>query len=277
MVSTLVFDTDFNNGLPSNSNSGIPFQFSGFVKTEQVQGYNNRGTGSNVFSGLFLRNDSGGDIGSGGNTGDPQIRTTLTLTGLPTHNSIDLNFLLAFIDSWDGTYYAFPGPQNDFFNITVDGRTIFSEALDNYDTYTSNDIKPGDQTYTAPSGVFLGAGQFGFNGGFIDTAYNLGLDPIFNEIPHTSSNLTIQWYASGGGWGGGINESWAMDNLAVIVNNNPPKISITDVTIAEGDTGTRNAVFNVSLSLPAENQVTVKYATANGTAVSPSDYTSTRD
>ena len=51
-----------------------------------------------------------------------------------------------------------------------------------------------------------------------------------------------------------------------------PSLTIGDVTVTEGDTGTTNAVFTVSLSAASGQTVTVTYATANGTAVAPADY-----
>jgi len=53
-----------------------------------------------------------------------------------------------------------------------------------------------------------------------------------------------------------------------------PEISINDVTITEGNAGTKLATFNVSLSSSSTDTVTVQYATANDTATSPSDYAS---
>ena len=54
-----------------------------------------------------------------------------------------------------------------------------------------------------------------------------------------------------------------------------PSISINDVSVTEGNSGTRNAVFTVSLSAPSPLAVSVSYATANGTALAGSDYTAT--
>ena len=51
-----------------------------------------------------------------------------------------------------------------------------------------------------------------------------------------------------------------------------PRISIDDVTLAEGDAGTTNAVFTVTLSEPSDQVVTVDYATAAGTAAASVDY-----
>lgn len=53
----------------------------------------------------------------------------------------------------------------------------------------------------------------------------------------------------------------------------PVTVSIADVTVTEGNSGTKNAAFNVTLSGPATTVVTVAYATANGTAQAGSDYT----
>ncbi len=57
------------------------------------------------------------------------------------------------------------------------------------------------------------------------------------------------------------------------INDNDQKLTITDVTLTEGNAGTTSAVFTVKLSAASANVVTVKYATANGTALSTSDYT----
>ena len=54
-----------------------------------------------------------------------------------------------------------------------------------------------------------------------------------------------------------------------------PTLSINDATVSEGNTGTTNAVFTVTLSSASGNAVTVDYATANGTATAPADYTAT--
>ncbi len=53
----------------------------------------------------------------------------------------------------------------------------------------------------------------------------------------------------------------------------PPALSINDVSIAEGNSGTRNLTFTVSLSRAATGTVTVAAASANGTATAGSDYT----
>ncbi|CCI09799.1 Hemolysin-type calcium-binding region protein [Microcystis aeruginosa PCC 7941] len=75
-------------------------------------------------------------------------------------------------------------------------------------------------------------------------------------------------------------------NVSVLLNADPTatvtitdvsqpaiSLSINDVTVTEGNSGTTNAVFTVSLSSAASTVVSVDYATANGTATAGTDYT----
>jgi hypothetical protein len=52
-----------------------------------------------------------------------------------------------------------------------------------------------------------------------------------------------------------------------------PALSISDVSITEGDGGSVNAVFSVTLSITSTQVVMVEYATADGSATAPADYT----
>jgi hypothetical protein len=52
-----------------------------------------------------------------------------------------------------------------------------------------------------------------------------------------------------------------------------PSISIDDVSIPEGRAGTEDLRFTVTLSGPTDRTVTVQFATADGTATAPGDYT----
>ena len=64
--------------------------------------------------------------------------------------------------------------------------------------------------------------------------------------------------------------------VGTIVNDDPlPSLSINDVTVVEGNAGTVNAVFTVTLSAASGQTVSVNYATADGTATQPADYTNT--
>jgi len=67
--------------------------------------------------------------------------------------------------------------------------------------------------------------------------------------------------------------------MSVLINDEtwaplpPPSLRIDDVWITEGNTGTSTATFTVSLAFAHTSDVTVHYATANGSATAGSDYT----
>ena len=59
------------------------------------------------------------------------------------------------------------------------------------------------------------------------------------------------------------------------VTSSLPKLTVSDVTVTEGNSGTTNATFTVTLSAAAASNVTVQYATAGGTANFGTDFTAT--
>jgi chitinase len=62
--------------------------------------------------------------------------------------------------------------------------------------------------------------------------------------------------------------------LGTITDNDTSSITIGAASVTEGNSGTVNTVFNVSLSAPSGSAVTVGYATADGGATAPADYAS---
>jgi len=195
--STIVFSEDFETGpIPPEFVSVNPAS----ENIEGTQGYSGLGFDDN-----FLRNTSG--LPDGPEAVNP---TTLRLENLDCHTSVDINFYLAIIDSWDGIGSpANVGP--DSFTVTVDAQVpfgqIFQSAL-------------GTQTYENPgTAITLAFKQvLGFNGQWLDSAYNLGLDSSLDGIPHTSNSLTIAWGTGNVNFQGGPDESWAIDNVEIILN-----------------------------------------------------------
>jgi uncharacterized repeat protein (TIGR01451 family) len=61
--------------------------------------------------------------------------------------------------------------------------------------------------------------------------------------------------------------------VGTIVNDDaPPVLSVGNISLLEGNSGTTNAVFTVQLFSPSGYPVTVSYQTADGTAVAGNDY-----
>lgn len=177
----IVYENDFESG-------GAGSAISGARSVVSTQGYSAVGFGSR-----FLHNATG-------NSSAP-IATTITLTNLPEHDSVDIGFLLAIIDSWDGSNPTF-GP--DRLQVRLDGSLILNEIFT-----TSSVITP----------FLTSAANYGFNGSFPDRAYNFNAFPSFTNIAHTADSLTLSFIAAGSGYQGGTDESYAIDNISISVNN----------------------------------------------------------
>jgi hypothetical protein len=214
----VVFKDDFDGGRWTSSS--VTATFSGVTSFEGVQGFTSTG-----FRGKLLRNNA---------QGNPAVATTLTLTGLPKHESINLKFLLALIDTWDGSCgsdrVAAGGALNsthcpDYFNIALDGISIFQE--------TFFGLSEDAQSYDETKETLLSRGiDLGFNEnweesrnapgqGPYDLVYDMSREPAFQNIAHRGDTLTLSFYASGIGWQGFADESWAIDNLRIEINPMP--------------------------------------------------------
>jgi hypothetical protein len=198
---TVVFSDDFNGSLPAQVSPGT-------AQLVGVQGYAGLGPTGNQFGGAFLRSATGNPV-------------TITLTGLPPHNAIEVAFLFAAIDSLDGTG-AFP--SGDFFAIEIDNNLFFRESF-------ANALPSQVQSYPAPPGVTLARmvdlGFTGPGGNYTDSAYWLGGDPQFQTIGHTADTLTIRLQVEGPGIQPLNDESWAIDNLTIrtLTVGNPGSIT----------------------------------------------------
>jgi hypothetical protein len=62
---------------------------------------------------------------------------------------------------------------------------------------------------------------------------------------------------------------------ATIVDDDSLVLTISDVSVREGESGTSNAQFTVTLSKPYHLPVSVEFSTGNGSALAGSDYTAT--
>jgi len=195
--STTVFSTGFESGLPA--------EFGGGGVLQGTQGFSAHGFDDN-----FLRNLS---------TGNPAFPPTgLNLSGLQCHTSVDVLFSFAQIDSWDGTATSV---APDFFNVVVDQNGVYLETFDTFDE--------SDQTGpTDPPAQLSWGTNLGFSGSFADAAYDLSNESGLLNIPHSSVSIDIQWFASGAGWQGGTDESWAIDNVEIILNGLDDPACISD-------------------------------------------------
>ncbi|MCW5958514.1 MAG: Ig-like domain repeat protein [Pyrinomonadaceae bacterium] len=131
-------------------------------------------------------------------------------------------------------------------------------------------------TVTAASGIPTG------NVEFFDGATSLGTGALVpttgtsaaatlstNALPAGVRSITAVYAGTTTPGGGGFNTSTSTPLSQNVIAG---MLSINDVSASEGNSGTTNFNFIVTLSQVSSQTVTVNYATANGTAVAPGDY-----
>ena len=96
-------------------------------------------------------------------------------------------------------------------------------------------------------------------------------------LPDTSTgSVNLQGkYTTEENWLGHTPEGGRSDRATVTITNNDdkPGISIAPASAPEGDTGSANMTFTVTLAKAVASAVTVNYATSDGTATAGQDYT----
>ena len=153
------------------------------------------------------------------------------------------------------------GSKNLVFTVTLDKASTTPVTI----AYaTSNGTASAGSDYTAKSGtVTFAAGV---------TSQQISV-PVLGDtavesnetLTLTLSNPTGATIADGSAVGTITN-----DDVAPVV---PPKVTISDATVTEGASGSKNLVFTVTLDKAAAAPVSVAYATSNGTATAGTDYT----
>ncbi|MCU0979306.1 MAG: PA14 domain-containing protein, partial [Pirellulaceae bacterium] len=142
------------------------------------------------------------------NAGAAGAAVVIDLADLPVHASLDLEFVLAMIDSWDGSD-ATHGP--DALRVEVDGTVVFDQTFSN--------VTGRPQSYVpAPEALLRSGSDLGF-GIAKDSLYDLTGAGALRGIVHTASTAQIRIFAFGAGYGGGNDESWAVDNLQILAND----------------------------------------------------------
>ena len=157
------------------------------------------GSDGKSWSGNFFRNNR---------AGNPAHESGFELTNLPTHASVDIDFILGFLGEWIG--FDSPNGANNL-DIFVDGTQIAR--------LTSN--QSGGTTFEYGGGTVLATGQL--------DEINIGSDVIvdmanapFLSFAHSASTLNFTVQASGAGWQGGDNESWGIDALSIRLQDAVP-------------------------------------------------------
>ena len=132
------------------------------------------------------------------------------------------------------------------------------------DYATSNGTATAGQDYIAASGTLI------FPAGVTIQSFSITISNDTIDESNETVNLTLSNPTGSGAVG-----SQPTALLSIVDDDPTPTLRIDDVSVNEGSSGTADAVFTVTLSAATSFTVTANFATAEGSAVAPTDYLST--
>ncbi len=153
------------------------------------------------------------------------------------------------------------GATNATFTVTCDPAPASGQTVTvNYAT--------ADGSATAPGDYATAVGTLTYTAGQASKTVTVAVVGDTLDEPDETFTLTLS-----GASGANLVDA---SGTGTITDDDPtPSLSVNDVTVTEGSSGTTNAVFTVTLSAASGRTVTVNHATADGTATAPADYAST--
>jgi hypothetical protein len=256
-----------NGGTPISSNR---LEIGGFSEI------NTRVTSGAPLSGVIL-GDTNGDsfIDSAAYDLAPAMRNVFTLapgettnyitetlfgTGLPTEVvlpetiTVEASDATAFEDSGEtATFTLTRANDNPNKSVTVNFR--ISGSATNSDDYNTLD-----------SSVTFAPGE---------TTKTITIEPNNDGIVEETESVVLT-LLRGTGYNLDVRGKQARVTIADDINSPPdtqPIVSISNLTFAEGNTGTSRKTFTISLNKASDIDLTVDYATVDGTAKAGTDYT----
>jgi VCBS repeat-containing protein len=246
------YSQDFNTLASTGTSSALPEGFT-FAET---------GTGANTTYAAGTGSFNGGNTYSFGADGS----TDRALGGLQSGSvvpTIGASFTNNTGETITALQISYTGEQYRLGATGRADRLDFSYSVDGGNTWIDVD----QLDFSSP----VTAGTPGMLDGNAAANRTLVMGEISGLNVPAGADFLIRWTD--------FNASGADDGLAIddfsltpVTSAPVPTLSIGDVTLAEGQNGTTDAVFTVTLSSASTSTVTVNYSTANGTALAGSDF-----
>lgn len=210
----IFYSNDFDGNVETGLGVGVSIS-GGITETD--------GQASGVVSGQSYSSVAG----FGGNfwrVTTPDDVLQFELTDLPIGYFVNVEFSLAIIDSWDGASGAPHGPDHLEVEI-LDGATqevLWNENVSGGATPANN----VESTIVINQDLGFSQGTAGETW-WLDDGYRM----VFDGIEMNSSSLTFRIHATGSGFVGGTDESFAIDNL-LITGVPEPSMTVPVLAIA---------------------------------------------
>jgi glucose/arabinose dehydrogenase len=180
----------------------------------------------------------------------------------------------------------FPGAKSGSFAIPVSGETsdnvfyrIHLQVVDSGGLTRSltRDVQPLKTTITLasdPSGL-----ELRLDGQPIVTPYTftgvVGIERSLEAVtPQTVGGSAVEFvsWSDNGARAHVISTPSGATTYTAVFAAGGSRLTINDPSVIEGDSGTRNGVFTIKLSRASTSPVSVKWATADGSAIAGADY-----
>ena len=190
-----------------------------------------------------------------GAKGDITLNSPVSVYG--TNKEIESPEITATIDS----ITVDEGNEGDEATVATLNLSLSGESA----SFLSVDYGTSDDTAVAGSDYQTTAGTVSFNPG--ETSKTIEIPIVRDNVNEPDEAFKVQLTNPNG-------VTLTNDTAVVnIINDDlPPEIAIDNVSLTEVDEGTSNAIFTVSLDNPSSYEVTVDYATEDGTAIAGEDY-----
>ncbi len=180
--------------------------------------------------------------------------TTTTATGTIT-NDDSASLSINDVSLAEGN----SGTTNFVFTVTLAGAVQGGFTLP-YSTANGTATQPSDYASSSGTLTFTSAAN---------QTKTITVAVVGDTVPEPNETFTVNLGASSNGAIAIADGS----GLGTIINDDTGMLSINDVTLVEGNSGTTNFVFSVTLGGAVAGGFTLPYSTSDGTASQPSDYT----
>jgi hypothetical protein len=203
---------------------------------------------------------------------DEIIDLSFSVTPPDTLGSINFTATLTILNDeipiYDFSIANFTTPEGNATN-TINVVTITRSG----DTSIASEVDVILTDGTAIAGTDFTAGPITINFSATDTNKPVPIELLGDITFEPDETIALSFANFIGGGKAGTTQSTA--TLTITEDDSQPTISINDVPINEGNSGTINADFTVSLSNPSAENITVDYTTEDATAtIGNTDYNS---
>jgi hypothetical protein len=155
--------------------------------------------------------------------GNPASPSVLTLSNLPAHSSIKVEFTLGFLESWDSDDGFCCTP--DFLQIKADNALLLDQLTTNNFFGTRKNFGGG-----ITLAEYVQANQNNFS---VDTLVDMAPSAAL-IFPHSANTLALSLGAYGDGWQGDTDEAWGIDSLRITYEPVPGPLPLLGAASAFG-------------------------------------------